>query len=306
VTESDPGPGTEAVVNKTMDRDDLLSSEGLEFVRELNSLAEELDRRRLPVTSWYGALAYPRFELSLPGLRAYARRLLGRTRRVGAQAEVNRGGPLYEPVPGISNDALHPWFLYWEAYWATRRGPEMPEGGRVLDAGGTASLFSCYLASRGVETHSVDLNPRLVGAGEETARAMGWNLTSYCMDMTDMRFEDGYFDYAYSICVFEHLDAELRQRALTEIARVLKPGGILAITFDYGGPGVYLADRGPTCDPANLIRTPDEVRRHFFSCPSLEPWGNHDFFDNGKRYLAWPDDPALRYTFGAVFLQRVD
>jgi hypothetical protein len=57
MTEPDLRPGTEAVVNKTMDRDDLLSPEGSEFVRELNSLAEELDRHRLSVTSWYGVLA---------------------------------------------------------------------------------------------------------------------------------------------------------------------------------------------------------------------------------------------------------
>jgi SAM-dependent methyltransferase len=288
-----------------MDRDDLLLPEGARFVARLDSLSEELEARRLPVTSWYGALSRPGFEFSVAGLWRFARRLLGRTRGVGAGARLNRGGDAYDPVPGITNDERHPWFLYWEAYWVTSRGPELSSATRVLDAGGTASLFSCHLASRGPEVHSVDLNKRLVAAGDEISRAMNWNLHSCCMDMAELRFEDSYFDHAYSICVFEHLDADLRRRAALEIARVLKPGGILSLTFDYGGPGVNLVGTGLNYDTRNLIRTPDDVQRHFFSCDRFEPVGGARFLDNGKRYLVWPDDPNERYTFGAVFLRKV-
>jgi ubiquinone/menaquinone biosynthesis C-methylase UbiE len=133
---------------------------------------------------------------------------------------------------------------------------------------------------------------------------MGWSLHSYCMDMTDLSFPDAWFDHAYSICVFEHLDAALRQEALKEIARVLKPGGVLSITFDYGGPGVHLAGRGPDHTPENLIRTPADVARHFYSLDLLEPVGEASFHDNGKRYLLWPEEPMEPYTFGAVFLRR--
>jgi ubiquinone/menaquinone biosynthesis C-methylase UbiE len=175
---------------------------------------------------------------------------------------------------------------------------------RVLDAGGTGSLFSNYLASLGVEVHSIDLNPALVEAGRRTAKAMGWKLHSYAMDIAALDFPDGYFDHAYSICVFEHLEAELRQRALKEIARVLKPGGVLSLTFDYGAPEVFLASSGQSRDPEHLIRTPEDVQRHFFACEAFEPLGRSVFHDNGKRYLALPREPKERYTFGAVLLQR--
>lgn len=186
----------------------------------------------------------------------------------------------------MSRDDRHPWFLYWEAYWVNAHGPRLSPRDRVLDAGGTASLFSCHLASRGAEVHSVDLNEKLVTAGNEIARAMGWNLRSACMDMADLRFGDGTFDHAYSVCVFEHLDSRLRQRALREIARVLKPGGTLSLTFDYRAPGVYLSGEGPSGDPEHLIRTPADVQRTFFSAPCLEPLGNTAFADNGKTYLS--------------------
>ena len=74
------------VPHKTMDRDDLLAPEGQAFVRRLDRLARELEARRLPVTSWYGGLPLRGFELSRAGLRALARRVLGRGRRRTAHA----------------------------------------------------------------------------------------------------------------------------------------------------------------------------------------------------------------------------
>ena len=288
-----------------MDRDDLITPEGRQFVTRLSQLAQEMQNKRLAVTSWYGALSRPGFEFSVKGMRSFARRLFGQSHRIGPTAKINRGADSYAPVPGISCDDLHPWFLYWEAFWVMTNGPDLQPGTRVLDAGGTASLFSYYLASRGPETHSVDSNRRLVAAGDRTARAMNWNLHSYCMDLTNLEFDSGYFDHAYSICVLEHLDADTRNSALREIGRVLKPGGILSLTFDYGAPGVTLMGNGANYEPHNLIRTPDDVQRHFFSCPLYEPVGNPRFMDNGKTYLSWPHNPSSKYTFGAVFLRRV-
>ena len=72
-----------APLDKSMDRDDLLTSQGMQFTKHLGRLIRELEEKRLPVTLWYGGLNRPRFEFSLAGMRLYARRLLGRTRRVG-------------------------------------------------------------------------------------------------------------------------------------------------------------------------------------------------------------------------------
>jgi hypothetical protein len=63
---------TDEPVNKSMDRDDLLTPEGQRFVSELNSLHGELERRQLPVTSWYGGLLHSRFGMFAEGLRTLA------------------------------------------------------------------------------------------------------------------------------------------------------------------------------------------------------------------------------------------
>ena len=155
-----------------------------------------------------------------------------------------------------------------------------------------------------MEVHSVDLNPVLVEAGRTIAQKTGWKLESYAMNMESLEFPDGHFDHAYSICVFEHLHAELRQRALREIARVLKPGGILHITFDYRGPGVSLAGQGLNYDAENLIQSPEDVQRHFLASGLFEAHGNAEFVDNGESYLDWPGPGDERYTFGAILLRR--
>jgi SAM-dependent methyltransferase len=246
----------------------------------------------------------PPVTLSQSGLKTLARRVLGRSTDGRIIGQENRGGDAYEPVPGIARDHRHPWFLYWEAYWVMTHGPRLQTSDRVLDAGGTASLFSSYLASRGAEVHSVDLNEILVNAGNEIARGMGWKMESHCMNMAALEFEDGFFDHAYSICVFEHLTSDLRQKALKEIYRTLKPGGRLSITFDFRGPGVSLAGAGPNYEQENLIQTPEDIERHFVASGLFEVVGNKRFEDNGKSYLVWPDDPGKRYTFGALFLLK--
>lgn len=292
------------LMNKSMDRDDLLSPDGQTFVRELDQLRKDLERRHLPVTSWFGGLPPERPGLSRRGLRAAAKRLLGRVPPRGIVGEKNRGGASYESLPGIGDEDRHPWFLYWEAYWVSHHGPEIGPGVRVLDAGGTASLFSCYLASTGAEVHSVDLNPKLVDAGRRIAKGMRWNLHSYAMNMKALEFPDGFFDHAFSICVFEHLHFDLRRQALAEIARCLKPGGMICLTFDYRGPGVSLAGSHYDRTPRNLLGDPEAVHRSFDGIEGLEVVGNHPFHDNGKSYLVAPEPGLEPYTFGSIFLRR--
>jgi ubiquinone/menaquinone biosynthesis C-methylase UbiE len=54
------------------------------------------------------------------------------------------------------------------------------------------------------------------------------NLDAYQMDGTDLKFEDNSFDFAYSLSSIEHFgNRESVEKAMCEIYRVLKPGGVL-------------------------------------------------------------------------------
>lgn len=51
--------------------------------------------------------------------------------------------------------------------------------------------------------------------------------------MTKLTATDGYFDRVFCISVLEHVeDIEVKQKGLREMARILKPGGKLILTFD--------------------------------------------------------------------------
>jgi len=287
----------ERLINKTMDRADLARPDCQEVLTELFGLMRRMKARGAKYSSWYGRLdAWP-----------------------SVWEHINRG-PDYEPWPGNPDELRVPWYLLWEIAWLATNTP-LRAGDRVLDMGGAGSLFSCYLASRGLEVHTIDLNEGLCRAAEASASIMKWRLHARCMDMTRLDFPDEHFDHVFSVCVFEHLPVSGRVACNRQVARILRPGGTAAYSFDYANPQSF-----------GRIDSPEDVQRQFVQPSGLAPRGNVRFVDAGKRYLATPPcfgfgrftqfasrlhavatgrvQPRralagrTSYTFGAVFLEK--
>ena len=276
------------VINKTMDRDDLFTEAAKPTVEAINDLIRDIYSKNQAMSSWYGTLEAPFTGVGLD----------------------NRG-TAYEPLPGAADDNRLPWFLYWEIEWVIRNGPKLEKGMRVLDAGGTSSLFSCYLASLGLEVHSIDINPNLIKNAQELASVMNWNMRVYSMDIEKTTFEDMSFDHAFSICVFEHLDFYTKQKAMIEIHRCLRPSGQLCLTFDYLNPAPFVFGYNHfDTRPRNALDSPERLKKTMCANGLFELTGNQEFSDNGKRYLEPPQDAALKhpneYTFGSLFLKKKD
>jgi len=290
------------IINKTMDRCDLLTNEAKPIIQSINEIIAELYSKKLYMTSWIGSLP-TKIELNTSLIKNLVKTILGLSESREGVGVASRG-PNYVPLPNSVDDAKIPWYLYWEIFWVLKNGPQVKSEMRLLDAGGASSLFSCYLASLGADVHSIDISKTLVSNGKKIAAVMGWKMFSYAMNMTELEFEDEYFDHAYSICVFEHLDYQARKSALSEIARCLKPNGILSITFDYRNPAPFIAGYGPDTSKGNRISTKEDVQYNFLSTKHFELLGNQEFFDNGKSYLVNPKFDNTPYTFGAVFLKK--
>lgn len=100
----------------------------------------------------------------------------------------------------------------------------------VLDVGGAAGMYSCWLAKEGYRVHLVDIVPlHIEQARQASASQPDAPLASISLgDACDLEFEDAFADAVLLLGPLYHLlEQEDRFLALEEAYRVLKPGGYL-------------------------------------------------------------------------------
>ena len=115
-------------------------------------------------------------------------------------------------------------------------------GDRVLDMGCGGGRHAFALYRRGADVTALDMDAAelkdvsamfaaMAEAGEvpQGARARTVRGTAY-----DLPFADGTFDRIIAAEVLEHLPED--ERAMRELFRVLKPGGLIAVTVPRWGP----------------------------------------------------------------------
>ena len=106
--------------------------------------------------------------------------------------------------------------------------PYLRPGLRVLDFGcgpGTISVGLARAVAPG-ELHGVDMEESQVDLARSMAKANGQdNSIFHVGDVTNLPFEDGFFDVAHCHGVLTHVPDT--QATLAEVKRVLKPGGII-------------------------------------------------------------------------------
>jgi len=161
---------------------------------------------------------------------------------------------------------------------------------KVLDVGGAAGRYSCWLAKEGYEVHLLDPVPKHIEQAKEASDAQSEMPIASCSvgDALQLEFDGEIADAVLLLGPLYHLvEAQDRIRSLTEAYRVLKPGGHLfavgisrfASTIDGLVSGYYLdpifqeimqrdletgQHRNPTNHPAYFMDTffhhPDELK----------------------------------------------
>jgi len=99
-------------------------------------------------------------------------------------------------------------------------------GKKILDVGTRESILPHYLASKGAIVTACDLNEGEIKPSD--------SITIVHADARDLPFEDESFDYVISSACIKHIPGWGDRTAVKEMARVLKPGGKLALTTNYG------------------------------------------------------------------------
>jgi len=102
-------------------------------------------------------------------------------------------------------------------------------GLRVLDAGCGEGRFARMLAERGAKVTGVDLSEKMIGHARNAEAEQPLGIDYGIEDMCDLSFEDGEFQLV--VAYLSIIDVEDYEQALSEMARVLAPGGRLVFSL---------------------------------------------------------------------------
>lgn len=99
------------------------------------------------------------------------------------------------------------------------------EGDKVLELGCGTGYFTKELIRFNAEITAIDISPELIEEARKTIQAenVSFNIQNACQ----MEFIDNIFDVVLGSSVLHHLDLE---KAVSEIYRVMRPGGLIAFT----------------------------------------------------------------------------
>lgn len=160
------------------------------------------------------------------------------------------------------------WILEWGYRGHKRiiRDDILSYQGRVLDFGCGTGIYAKFFKQS--EYVGVDVNGKYIKAAR--LKFPGYQFIE--MDGCCLVFPDGSFDRCFVSGVFHHLDDTISDRVLSEIKRVLKPGGLLVVwedirarsSFNFIGDVIHRLDEG------QFIREPETYRRIFQKHFALE------------------------------------
>lgn len=225
---------------------------------------------------------------------------------------------------------LHPMRL-WE-YTRVFEICNLKQGIKVLDGGGASSPIVFYCGKKGIDIITLDLQESLIKNTKEVATKMGWNtITAINRDMTKTGFPDSTFDAIFSVSVFEHLPNKIKIEGIKEFARVLKPNGIIGLTFDFGKSVDAKSDyEYNDYDQFHTpIRNIEEIYEYFIKPSGLKLYGNKELINKinpDKRFVRkvivadfiankslkklissvylFFNSPYFHYTFYSIFLKK--
>jgi len=190
----------------------------------------------------------------------------------------------------------------WEYPWLWFHLKDLPRNARVLDIGSERSPFPWYLRTQGFDVIVSDVTGEHWDLWKEASRRIGVSPRLRILDSQDLALATASVDVYESISILEHVPD--KAKAIEEAGRVLRPGGLLLLTFD-----VCEADMGMSFPDWNGRAV---SMREFDGLFANSPW-----FEAGLPGLKWnaesiPDylnwhrttAPHHNYVTGAIAIRR--
>jgi SAM-dependent methyltransferase len=153
--------------------------------------------------------------------------------------------------------------------WLTA-GLELGDDLLCLAAGPAFGVRALAAVSKRVTIAETDPAFTTALAGQYGARA-GIEVTG--ADPLRLPFPDGRFSGAAAVLCLHHLPAaQLQDQALAEVARVLRPGGMLAGLNVLDGPQFRALNAGGSCAAIDPLTLPPLLRRAGFADVHVDAW----------------------------------
>jgi ubiquinone/menaquinone biosynthesis C-methylase UbiE len=138
---------------------------------------------------------------------------------------------------------------------------------RVLDLGCGTGRHTVYLASKGFDVYGTDISENALAITGKKLDERGLSARLSKGDMSSLGFEDGFFDAVVSTYVIHHARLSVVRKVISEVRRVLKPGGVFSLITLSDEDGWY--GRGEEVEPKTFVRNGDptegDVPHHYFS-----------------------------------------
>lgn len=139
--------------------------------------------------------------------------------------------------------------------WITR---DIDLGDHLLEVGPGPGLTTDVLREMVPQVTSVEVDPEL--AEPLRNRLAGTNVTVVESDATDLPFDDGIFSAAICLTMLHHVpDAAMQDRLVAEMARVVRPGGIVIGSDNLDSPEFRRGHIDDICNPIDPATWADRL-----------------------------------------------
>ncbi|MGG2119883.1 class I SAM-dependent methyltransferase [Bacillus bombysepticus] len=100
---------------------------------------------------------------------------------------------------------------------------------KVLEVGCGIGTEAVFLAVRDMDVTAIDISPKAIESAKSLAEVYGVDVDFKVADALNIPVQDNEFDVFCDQGCFHHLTDEERPKYVSEILRVLKPGGMLVL-----------------------------------------------------------------------------
>ena len=161
----------------------------------------------------------------------------------------------------------------------------------ILDVGGAAGRYSCWLAQKGHQVHLIDPVPLHIQQAQAASDAQPEAPLASCKigDARHLEFDDGTVDVILLLGPLYHLiEAQDRARSLSEAYRVLKSGGhLFAAGISRYASTIDGLDSGYFLDPVFQQIMQDDLKTGYHRNPTNHPaYFTDTFFHHPEELMA--------------------